>query len=90
MTDVPLILADEEIRRLKARVAELEAALRSTAEDAAVTDLDAIRERHYRTKWGTHYACRLDLQPWPCDTTRLIARVAELEAALLDIGDPHP
>jgi hypothetical protein len=55
-----------------------------------LTDLDAIRERHFPVPYpGDPDAgyCVSDGDRWPCDTAQALARVAELEAALSDVWD---
>jgi len=56
-----------------------------------VTDLDAIRERH--RPMGIRHVdadlCEFCRFGWPCDAAQLIARVAELEAALSDMLRSH-
>ena len=53
------------------------------------SDLPAIRERHGEVMdWRVgNWRCTFDNQPWPCDAVQLLARVAELEAALRRLRD---
>lgn len=46
----------------------------------AVSDLDAIRERHHLHVESD--TCNVDGDGWPCDAAQALARVDELEAAL--------